>query len=131
MGRKKLDADWLAYLASVKAVSSANRFAEATGQEWSESMFLGTHKSNVTDFGGKYVIWSPESSLGINYVYEDRPSAIKVAYEMATKNPSQRFFVMKVVGVAKTQKVEFVDLEKEKETVRVKQPRVAGKFAKF
>ena len=90
--------------------------------------FLGTHKSNVTDYTGKYTIWSPESHLAINYVYDDRPSAIKVAYEMAQKNPSQRFLVLRVVGVAQTKKVEFVDLEAANVT-RAAQPRIKGRFA--
>lgn len=73
--------------------------------------FLGKHKSAVSDYTGKYVIWSPESNLSVTYVYDSRPDAIRVAYEMAEKYPGQKFLVMKAVGLAQTRKVEFVDLE--------------------
>ena len=100
----------------------------------------GTHRTAVSEFAGKYIVWSPESSLPVNYVYDDRPTAIKVAYDMAAKYPQQRFLVMKAVGLAGTKKVEFTDLEAEKEKEKVRevrrlteawetQPRAGGKFA--
>lgn len=122
------DLEWLAYLDSIGA-ASAHSYATAIGQElWSKGMFMGTHKSNVTDYTGKYVIWSPEAAQLIQYVYDDRPSAIKVAHEMASKYPAQRFIVLKAVGVAMTNKVEFVDLEAKKAGA-LQQPRINGKFA--
>lgn len=89
---------------------------------------FGKHKNVVSDYTDKYVVWSPESNLTITYVYEDRPTAIKVAHDMAAKYPGQQFLVLKAVGVATTKKVEFVDLEKAKEA-RKAQPRVNGRFA--
>jgi hypothetical protein len=116
------DAEWVEYLQSVGLHAEAESFIIGS----MGMSFLGKHKSGVTDYTGKYVIWSPTSQLTINYVYESRPEAIKVAYEMAQKNQGQQFIVLKAVGVAQTQRVEFVDLEKAKET----QPRVRGRFAR-
>ena len=89
-----------------------------------EERMEGTHKNNITDWAGKYVIWSPDSSLPIQYGYDDKPTAIKVAYSMANRYPNQSFIVMKVSGVAKTSAVTFTDLETPKPVrkTRVKLP---------
>ena len=71
----------------------------------------GKYAGNDTDFSGKYIVWSPTSSQPPKMVYDDRPTAIKVAYSMTTKFPHQVFTVCKVVGVAATSKVEYKDLD--------------------
>lgn len=57
----------------------------------------------------KYFIWSPESHLPSQVVFDSKADAIKVAYGMASRNPESRFCVCEVVGVAKVQKVAFED----------------------
>jgi hypothetical protein len=57
----------------------------------------------------KYFIWSPESHLPSQVVFDSKADAIKVAYGMASRNPESRFCVCEVTGIAKVQKVSFED----------------------
>lgn len=59
------------------------------------------------ELSGKYVVWAPGSSLPVTKVYDDRPTAIKVATLMANKDPQSQFCVCKIVGSAKTARVEY------------------------
>ena len=71
----------------------------------------GTYPTENTILKDTYIVWSPSASQPPKMVYPDRPTAIKAAYAMASKFPSQRFTVCKVVGEAKSVKVEFTSFE--------------------
>ena len=75
------------------------------------SDFLGEYADNDTDLNGKYIVWAPKATMPPKYVYGSRPDAIKVAYQMAAKNPQMRFAVCKIVGVAETTSVKFESFE--------------------
>lgn len=74
-------------------------------------MMYGSYANADTDLKDKYVIWSPGSSYPPKVVYDDRPTAIKVAHQMASRNPSQQFAVCKIVGSAKTATVKYESFE--------------------
>lgn len=62
----------------------------------------GTYAKQSDDLKDKYIIWCPESNLAPTYHYPDRPTAIKVAHILASKNKGKQFAVCKIVGSAKT-----------------------------
>lgn len=70
-------------------------------------MIYGISVNGSTDLNGMYIVWSPEASAPPQKAYSSRADAIKVAYHMASKHPSQRFAVCKIVGEASTNKVEY------------------------
>ena len=71
----------------------------------------GNYVKVNTDFTGKYIVWSPQATQPMQVVYNNRPDAIKVAYQMSAKFPKQQFIVCKAVGVAEAKVVEYKDLE--------------------
>ena len=71
----------------------------------------GNYVKVNTDFTGKYIVWSPQAIQPMQVVYNNRPDAIKVAYQMSAKFPKQQFIVCKAVGVAEAKVVEYKDLE--------------------
>ena len=78
-------------------------------REPEEVMTYGKVTSEQDNLSGKYIIWCPESSYAVRFHYDDKPTAIKAAYAMAGKNPSQRFLVCKVEGLCKTTTVTYED----------------------
>jgi hypothetical protein len=67
----------------------------------------GKQAHNEDDLNGTYIIWQPGSLLPPTTTFSDRPTAIKVAHLMASKDPGKQFAVCKVVGSAKPVTVKF------------------------
>ncbi len=71
----------------------------------------GSNVSATDDLKDKYIVWSPGATQPPVKTYPDRPTAIKVAHLMASKNPASQFAVCKIVGSAKTSTVKFESFE--------------------
>jgi len=71
----------------------------------------GTHPKEDEDLSGRYIVWSPESSVPPKLIYASRPDAIKATFGMAKKFPTQRFAVCKIVGESKSRSVEYTSFE--------------------
>lgn len=65
-------------------------------------MGFGHYAGKDENLKDSYIVWSPGATQPPTQVFQDRPSAIKVAHLMASKNPGSQFAVCKIVGTAKT-----------------------------
>ncbi len=93
---------------------------------------LGKYASNSDDLKGTYIIWQPGATQPPTTTFSDRPSAIKVAHIMASKNPGKQFAVCKVVGSAKpVENVRFDSYEDEKLASVAKLPAKRDAYVPF